>query len=85
MSVSTFKVVLCTAGLSKAEPAFEKLPVSHMEGFWNKQTKWQSSNNNTILNPSPFFLPLQSNSRNFLDLPHYIPSSTTVVASISFF
>ena len=29
MSVSTFKVVLCTAGLSKAEPAFEKFPVSY--------------------------------------------------------
>lgn len=65
MSVSTFKVVLCTAGLSK-----QSLPLrncqSHMEGFWNKRTKWQSSNNNTILNPSPFFLPLQSNSKKFL-------------------
>lgn len=39
---------------------------SHMEGFWNKWTKWQSSNNNITLNPSPFFLPLQSNSKKCL-------------------
>ena len=29
MNVSTFKAVLCTAGLSKVEPAFEKFPVSY--------------------------------------------------------